>query len=202
MQAVEQWLSVATRGLCASAAERVHAEIGDHYQSALESAQAAGLDVVEAERSAVAALGHAKAANREYRRVLLTKGEDRLLRWAISEEKYLGGPSRSRTALMLAALATHVIISIWKPALTYFEVALFLELIIFPTLHARSIGAGRIIRAMRWGVLAVGGTMTILSGRHAPIVVCLLLQFAYIEYKHFILRYKLPVDKWPKRFYN
>ena len=89
MQALEQWLSVATRGLCDAAAERVRAEIGEHYASALESAGTADVDPLDAERRAVAALGDAKTANRQYRRVLLTEGEDVLLRGLTSMSRRL-----------------------------------------------------------------------------------------------------------------
>jgi hypothetical protein len=61
MQALEQWLSVATRGLCESAADRVRAEIGEHYLSALEASGTTDVDPLDAERRAVAALGDAKA---------------------------------------------------------------------------------------------------------------------------------------------
>jgi len=79
MQTLEQWLEVATQGLCDSAAARVRAEIGEHYLSALESANSAGVDQRDAERRALHALGEAKVANRQYRRVLLTESEARTL---------------------------------------------------------------------------------------------------------------------------
>jgi GTP cyclohydrolase III len=80
MQTLEQWLDVATSGLCESAADRVRAEIGEHYASALEAAAADDADPIDAERLAVDALGDAKTANRQYRRVLLTASEEELLR--------------------------------------------------------------------------------------------------------------------------
>ena len=59
---LDQWLSDATRGLSAESAARVREEIQQHYDSACE----AGGD-------AIAGLGDARAANRAYRKVLLTK---------------------------------------------------------------------------------------------------------------------------------
>ena len=61
---LEQWLSAATRGLSPESSARVRAEIQQHYDSARE----AGDDPI-------AALGDPKAANRAYRKVLLTKWE-------------------------------------------------------------------------------------------------------------------------------
>ena len=64
MTPLEQWLSDATRGLSAESAAQVRAEIQQHYDSACE----AGDD-------AIAALGNPRAANRAYRKVLLTEQE-------------------------------------------------------------------------------------------------------------------------------
>jgi len=61
---LEQWLSDATRGLTAESGAQVRAEIQQHYDSACE----AGDD-------ALSALGDPRAANRAYRKVLLTEGE-------------------------------------------------------------------------------------------------------------------------------
>jgi hypothetical protein len=64
MTPLDQWLAAATHGLSPESAARVRTEIEQHC----ESAQEAGED-------AVAALGDARAANRAYRRVLLTETE-------------------------------------------------------------------------------------------------------------------------------
>jgi hypothetical protein len=61
---LESWLFDATRGLTAESAAQVRAEIQQHYDSASE----AGDD-------AIAALGNPRAANRAYRKVLLTRQE-------------------------------------------------------------------------------------------------------------------------------
>ena len=59
---------IATRGLSAESAAQVRAEIQQHYDSACE----AGDD-------AIAALGDPRAANRAYRKVLLTEQEAKFL---------------------------------------------------------------------------------------------------------------------------
>ena len=64
MTPLEQWLSDATRDLSAESAAQVRAEIQEHYESACEAGQ-----------DALAELGDPRAANRAYRKVLLTKRE-------------------------------------------------------------------------------------------------------------------------------
>ncbi len=64
MNPLEQWLLAATKGLSAESTARVRAEIQEHYDSACE----AGDD-------AIATLGSPRAANRAYRKVLLTDFE-------------------------------------------------------------------------------------------------------------------------------
>ena len=61
---LEQWLTIATRNLAQSSVERVRSEIQQH----VEEAQANGDDPIRA-------LGDPRAANREYRKVLLTTTE-------------------------------------------------------------------------------------------------------------------------------
>src|SRR5579863_10472288 len=77
--ALDTWLARATRQLSAASAAQVRTEIAQHFDSARESALAAGTTPDEADRSAIAALGDPIAANRQYRRVLITRSEARLL---------------------------------------------------------------------------------------------------------------------------
>src|SRR5580704_860970 len=79
MTALDNWLERATHGLSKESAAQVRREIGDHYESAREAAIAAGEAAEAAEQLALSALGNAKSANRQYRRVLLTSSEDHLL---------------------------------------------------------------------------------------------------------------------------
>lgn len=64
MTPLERWLSTATRGLSAESAERVRAEIQQHYDLTSEAGE-----------DAIAVLGDPRAANRAYRKVLLTERE-------------------------------------------------------------------------------------------------------------------------------
>jgi len=67
VNALEQWLGVATHELTPESVSRVRAEIEEHYSSAIASGAS--------EADAVVALGDPKAANHEYRKVLLTTRE-------------------------------------------------------------------------------------------------------------------------------
>src|SRR5262252_10650921 len=76
---LDNWLEQATLGLSKDSAAQVRREIEDHYESAREAAIATGATAEAAERSGLSALGDARTANRQYRRVLLTSSEARLL---------------------------------------------------------------------------------------------------------------------------
>src|SRR5882724_2642916 len=79
MTQLENWLKQATRQLSRDSVARVRTEIQEHYESARDAAQSGGVAAEEADRSAVVALGDAKTANHQYRNVLLTSAEARLL---------------------------------------------------------------------------------------------------------------------------
>jgi hypothetical protein len=75
----DSWLQQATRSLAKDSVAQVRTEIQEHYQSAREDAISGGASQDEANRMALNALGDAKVANMQYRRVLLTASEARLL---------------------------------------------------------------------------------------------------------------------------
>jgi hypothetical protein len=196
---LEQWLSVATRGLCESAAARVRADIGEHYLSALEAGATTGVDPLTVEQCAVAALGDAEIANREYRRVLLTDGESHLLSGlrSLSTHQWVG-------ILLVAATALYAI-SVGTSQFNY----LFATLAIAGMLRAIPIAstrAGWMVRFVRWGVLTAFYTMWFVSWPSdgiLPVVgFCLFaLAHAHLEYKLFVLRRKVPVEQRPRRLW-
>jgi hypothetical protein len=215
MQRLEEWLRVATRGLCADAVTRVRAEIADPDQSALESAAAAGVDAEEAERRAVAELGDARTAGRQYRRVLLTTWQDLHFRGMLSPPTQFAGLSMKHvragkllaTILLLEAMAGVLGISLLQQSATYLmtvaamAAAVWLQEMIFRTVRVRSIRAGVFVRLLRWGALAAAALFGVFSGQ--PIVcIGFLLGFASVEYTRFVLRRKVPVQQWPARLYN
>jgi hypothetical protein len=65
--AIEKWLTIATRDLSDDAVERIGAENTEHYRSILDSGRTP--------EAALASLGDPKMANRQYRRVYLTRKE-------------------------------------------------------------------------------------------------------------------------------
>lgn len=64
---LEEWVAAATRHLCDDAVQRIRAEVSGNYQAALDSGHAP--------EAALASLGGPRAANRQYRRVYLTRKE-------------------------------------------------------------------------------------------------------------------------------
>src|ERR1700739_1883398 len=80
MTGLEVWLKKATRHLSGDSAAQVRTEIQEHYESAREDALSNGARADEADLLALTALGDAKAANCQYRNILLTAAEARLLR--------------------------------------------------------------------------------------------------------------------------
>jgi len=94
--AIDQWLSDATRGLSAESAARVREEIQQHYDSARE----AGDD----DADVMGALGNPRAANRAYRKVLLTE-QEALMAPALTQPKR---PSFRRTLFSYTFLAAVV----------------------------------------------------------------------------------------------
>ena len=199
MPTLEHWLDVATKGLCESAAERVRAEIGEHYASALESAVKRGVDSVEAERHAVAALGDAKTANREYRRVLITEREENLL-------SSLGWGSRRRQfGIMVLWALPLIVIRFWTSEADYILAALVTQGVL-QTIPISSVRAAWVVRILRWAVMAA--FYATLFARMLPkgmfpavVMLWMPLVMAYHEYKLCVIRRKLPVEQWPRRLW-
>src|ERR1700678_3854904 len=77
---LDSWIGRATCDLSLDSAARVRAEIVEHFESERETAIVAGTNAADADRAALAALGDARAANCQYRKVLLTSAEAKMLR--------------------------------------------------------------------------------------------------------------------------
>jgi hypothetical protein len=74
-QRVEAWLGTATKGLCASATERIREEIWDYYRSSVEERITPGRSIDVAADQSVAELGSSRTARRRFRREHLTRTE-------------------------------------------------------------------------------------------------------------------------------
>jgi len=210
MTALDQWLKAATRGLAADSARRVRTEIQAHYDSARETAIGRGLSAEEADRSAVKDLGDPKAANRQYRKVLLTTAEGRMLGQSNREARAFCANAWMKSTL-LAIPATALLVSS----------ALFLrgEFAVAGALFAGGLAIGmgfiapffpvytparsRMLRRVKWALMA--GALLLAFGPDALkwswlLVSCLWI-VGWIEWKRASIRRKLPVARWPKQLY-
>jgi hypothetical protein len=169
-----------------------------------------GCSCEDADRVALEALGNARAANRQYRKVMLTSGEARLLR----QGNWEAGAICSRTWLrwLLFALPTSALLAgigfSFAGAAGVARILLVgglgLSLLMAATvLPVYTPVRGRVYRAVKWAVLA-----GILVFAFWPIA----LQWSWLlfscawpmvwaEWTRGSIRRKLPVEKWPRQLY-
>ncbi|HWT66856.1 MAG TPA: hypothetical protein VN151_12140 [Terracidiphilus sp.] len=216
MTDLETWLKRATRSLSIDSAAQVRAEIEEHFAASREAAMRDGASGDEAGCQALAALGDAGAANRQYRRVLLTAREARYLRergWN-PEADYRHGWLRWFVSFWgVAAAGAGIWAWIAKPALS--EGPAFLTGVLL--LSAVALGLyglpmfvslftpkrSRIYRAMRLAfmlcIIILGliafkpSTWWILSVTLGPAL--------WAEWTRMSIRRKMPADRWPKHLY-
>ena len=211
MTVLDNWLERATRGLSKESAAQVRREIGDHYESAREAAIAAGAAAEAAERSALSALGDAKTANRQYCRVLLTSSEARLLRDDNAEARALCiGNSWFRWPLLALSVGALVAAAALYEAgsLSLARVALAIGIgttfwLAVPLLPINTPLRGRVFRVFKWLVQA--GTLLLAFGPGALrghwLIVLILGQLSWTEWRRASIRRKLSAQQWPKHLY-
>jgi hypothetical protein len=207
---LEIWLKQATRQLSSESGAQVRSEIQEHFESARESAMSQGSTMEEAERLAMAALGNAKAANCQYRKVLLTSSEARMLRnakWearAVCARPWLKG-------LLFAMPVT----AVFAAAIIYFAGAVALARVLLiggigmgllfmaPFLPIYTPYRGRIFRIAKWAVLAgvLGWAFGPLVRDWSWLLFSCLWPVIWIESTRISIRRKLPVARWPKSLY-
>jgi len=201
---LEMWLKRATRHLSWDAAAQVRSEIGEHYDAALESAMAGGAGLDEADRVAIAALGDAQTANRQYRKVLLTSREARLLRegnWearAVCSRRWL-----LPVSAWLAAIAFYLAGSIVMARVLVVG-GTAIGVIFFATfLPVYTPARGRVFRGVKRVMLAVILLLAFspLTLRWSGLLFSCVWPVAWIEWTRASIRRKLPVEKWPKQLY-
>jgi hypothetical protein len=201
---LEMWLKQATRHLSRDAAAQVRREIGEHYDGALESAMARGASFEEADHLAIAALGDATSANRQYRKVLLTSGEARLLRegnWearAVCSRRWLLPVSAWLAAMGLYLAGSTAMARVLLVGGTAIGVIFFATFLPVYT-PARS----RVFRGVKWVMLAVILLLAFspLTLRWSGLLFSCVWPIAWIEWTRASIRRKLPVAKWPKQLY-
>jgi hypothetical protein len=173
---LEQWLTIASKGLSPESAAQVRAEIEQHC----------AVGVVD-----VAALGDPKAANREYRKVLLTTDEAYTL-GRLQEDPQTTVLVWICMIIMLPGMylnLTNPILLIGSvPALT-----ISVEMLM-PRCHP---SRARFVRHLKWTLLGVsfilawGSVHWYLTLGFLPVVM--------LEYAKLQLRRKLPMEQWPVR---
>ncbi len=210
MSTLDGWLGVATRGLAADSIAQVRREIGEHYESAREAAITDGISAEEADRIAVRTLGDAKTANCQYRQVLLTSAEARLLR----EGKWEARAICSRPWLKWLIIAVPVVL-VEAAATLYFhgrlDVArdlLFAGIGMSPLFAALLLPIntplrGRVFRYGKW--IAMTLAFVLLLGpetlKWSWLLISCIWLIARTEWPRASIRRKLPVSAWPRHLY-
>ncbi len=207
---LEGWLRQATRHLSKDSASQVRAEIQEHYESAREVALSNGAAAEEADRSAVAALGDAKTANCQYRNVLLTSAEAKLLRegqWesrAICSRPWMKGVLLALPAAALWASAALFLNGKNELARTLLVGGLAL-LVAFgvPFLPIYTPARARIFRRAKYVLLLA--MFTLIFGKNVLdwswLLACSVWPLFWIEWTRTSIRRKLPVSRWPRHLY-
>jgi len=206
MTGLESWLKQATRSLSRESAARVRSEIHEHYESAREAAMTRGAEADEADRSAVAALGDARTANRQYRKVLLTSAEAKMLaesNWearAVCSRPWLKWMLLAITAGALVAGA--VLLATGPIQLARLALACGLAMGIFvaaPFLPIYTASRARAFRGVKW--VALMGVCMLALWEQPWLMASCLWPLAWIELTRISIRRKLPVAQWPRQLY-
>lgn len=210
MTRLDNWLRQATRHLSKDSAGKVRAEILEHYESAREEAVSAGATPDEADRLVVTALGDAKTANRQYRRVLLTAGEARMLR----EGNWEAQAICSRPWVKWVLLAMPVATLLGAIALFFTGAAAVARVLLLaaiasgflfgaPFLPVYTPSRGRVFRALKWAVLVgmLGLAFWPDLLKWSWLLFSCLWSVFWIESTRESIRRKLPVAEWPKQLY-
>jgi hypothetical protein len=210
MTTLASWLEQATRHLSKDSAAQVRTEIQEHYESEREAAMNRGATAEHADRSAVTALGNAKVANRQYRKVLLTSAQARMLHSgnrearAICSRQWLKRTLLAMpvvTLLAASALFLDGAIAVSRAlAVGAIAMALFFAA---PFLPIYTPSRARIYRLLKWAALI--GVFWLVWGPDALKYSWLLASCLWIpvwtEWTRFSIRRKLPVAEWPKQLY-
>jgi len=207
---LETWLKQATRHLSRDSSGQVRIEIQEHYESAREAAMSGGSTADEADRLALAALGNAKAANRQYRSVLLTSAEARTLREGNWEARAVcSSPWLKWLLLAMPVAALFVAAALFLTGAIAVARVLVIGgvgmglLFAAPFLPVYTPRRGRVFRVVKWVVLV--GMLGLAFGPDALkwswlLISCLWLM-GRVEWTRVSIRRKLPVAEWPKQLY-
>ena len=210
MTTLDVWLNRAIRGLSKDSADIVRREIQEHFEAAREAALADGMDLQKAEFMAVEALGDPCVANRQYRKVLLTKSEARVLRKSNAESRMICSNGWIKWVLLSAPgtllLLSTVALAVHLPSLArgILGIATLMALFfIAPFMPIYTVARGRVYRAIKW-IVMLGG-IVLVSGIDSRngwwLATCCFFPVFYTEWKRMVIRRKLPIGRWPKQLY-
>jgi hypothetical protein len=206
MNGLDGWLNRATRRLSKDSAAQVRTEIREHYESAREAAIWGGATADEADRSALTALGDATAANRQYRKVLLTSSEARMLRNARRES----GAVCSRPWLKESFRAIPIVALLVAVALLRSgDISLASAVILLgllsasPFLPVYTPTRGKIFRPLKWAAIIgiYGLAFAPNTLQWSWLLFPCLWPIFLIEWTRASIRRKLPVEQWPRALY-
>jgi hypothetical protein len=205
MTPLEIWIKQATRHLSADSAAKVRTEIQEHYEAAREAAIGAGSTPDDADRIVVTALGDAKIANHEYRRVLLTADEVRLLGEGNREARFFCSKPWLKflflsipAAILLASLVCLLKGKV-EAAKGLLEGAIGVAAwSATPFLPVYTRWRGRFLRIAKWGVLLA---MLVMMFQWSWLFISCLWPMVWVEWTRVSIRRKIPVGLWPKQLY-
>ena len=210
MTALQSWLDQATRHLSKDSAAQVRTEIQEHYASELEAAIARGATDAEADQSAVTALGDASVANCEYRKVLLTSAEARLLREGNWEAQAICSRAWLKLLLIAVPVALLIVGSVFllggvnAIAFPLCVGGIIMSLLFAPLfLPINTPARGRLYRIAKWTGLVIALALFFGSDafKYSWLLFSCLWPMAWVEWRRYSIRRKLPVRKWPRQLY-
>jgi hypothetical protein len=168
-----------------------------------------GATAAEADQSAVTALGDPRAANRQYRNVLLTSAEARMLRDAAWEARAVcSRPWLKRLLLAVPVAALFAAAAMFlSGAITEARVLLAGAIgmglfFVAPFLPLYTPSRGRVFRRVKWVVLT--GVLVLALGPDVLKWSWLLMSYlwlSWLEWTRVSIRRKLPVAEWPRQLY-
>jgi hypothetical protein len=210
MTGLDRWLKQATRHLSKDSSTQVRCEIQAHYDSAREAAMNNSATADEADRTAVAALGDAKVANCQYRRVLLTSAEAKVLgegNWearAVCSRSWLRRLGLATSVAALLGACAFFLTGTTAIAWTLVVGAIGIGFIfVAPLLPIYTPARGRVFRIVKWvvflGILGMAFRPETL--KWSWLWVSCLWPSVWIEIARASIRRKLPVGQWPKQLY-
>jgi hypothetical protein len=204
MTGLDTWLNQATRRLAKASAAQVRTEILEHYESAHDAAIGDGATTDEAARIALTSLGDARIANRQYRNVLLTSAEAKMLR-----DLNWGAGTCSKAwlflAVPLAALATSAALFLFGRAAVAEHVFIMAigigPLLAAPLLPIYTSTRGLIFRYVKWIAIVVAFWLGPNAFKSSWLIISCLWLLAWSEWTRASIRRKLPASAWPKHLY-